>query len=62
MNELIIGKLYKMIDYENNEYIYRILNKQIDSNILYLIAKNEAGWVLLIKPNQYKEIKEIYYV
>jgi hypothetical protein len=62
MNEFIIGKLYKMIDYENNEYIYKILNKQIDSNILYYVAKNEAGWVLLIKPNQYKEIKEIYYV
>lgn len=58
MNELIIGKLYKMIDYENNEYVYKILNKQIDSNILYYIAKNEAGHVLLINADQYKEIKE----
>jgi hypothetical protein len=62
MNELIIGKLYKMIDYENNEYIYKILNKQIDSNILYYVVKNEYGHVLLINSDQYKEIKENQFV
>jgi hypothetical protein len=62
MNELIIGKLYKMIDYENNEYVYKILNKQIDSNILYYIVKNKSGHVLLINADQYKEIRENQFV
>ncbi len=62
MNELIIGKLYKMIDYENNKYVYKILNKQIDSNKLYYVAKNEAKYVILLNPDHYKEIPENQFV
>ena len=62
MKELILDKSYKMIDYENNEYFYKILNKQIDSNILYYVVKNEYGHVLLINLDQYKKIKENEFV
>lgn len=60
MNELIIGKTYSMTDIRNDrKYIFKVLNKQIDSGKLHYIAQNAIGISYLLDINLYKEINEI---
>ena len=60
MNEIKIGKTYSMMDYKDNEkFVFKILNKQIDSGKLYYIAQNAIGNFFMLDISLYKEINEI---